>query len=186
MAEVKVNKEQTLATQGTPVSSALFRPMFPFSRYPGWGPFGLMRALGEEMDRTLRGAASGAQLEPWTPAVDVQQCNGNVVVTAELPGLKKEDVKVELTEDSLIIQGERKQEHKEDHEGFHSWERSYGQFYRSIPLPEGAKTDEAKAELTEGVLKVSVPISEMKKKTREIPVEQGKRTQPAEARPAAG
>jgi len=108
------------------------------------------------------------------------------IVTAELPGLKKEDVKVELTEDALIIQGERKQEHKEDHEGFHRWERSYGQFYRSIPLPEGAKTDQAKAELTDGVLKVSVPVPEAKKKTtRQVPIEQGKETKPAESKPAA-
>jgi len=107
-------------------------------------------------------------------------------VTAELPGLKKEDVKVELTEDALIIQGERKQEHKEDHEGFHRWERSYGQFYRSIPLPEEAKTDQAKAELTDGVLKVSVPVAETKKKTtRQVPIEQSKETKPAESKPAA-
>jgi HSP20 family protein len=185
MAKVKVNKEQSLAKRETPASSALFRPMFPFSRYFGLGPFGLMRELGEEMDRAFRGVLPGAQLEPWAPAVDIQQCNGDVVVTAELPGLKKEDVKVELTEDALIIQGERKQEHKEDHEGFHRWERSYGQFYRSIPLPEGAKTDQAKAELTDGVLKVSVPVPETKKKTRQIPVEQGKETKPAETKPAA-
>jgi len=185
MAEVKVNKEQSLAKRETPAPSAFFRPMFPFGRYFGLGPFGLMRGLSEEMDRAFRGVTPSAQLEPWTPTVDVQQCNGDLVVTAELPGLKKEDVKVELTDDSLIIQGERKHEHKEDHEGFHSFERSYGQFYRSIPLPEGAKTDMAKAELTDGVLKVSVPVAEAKKKTRQIPVEQGKETKPAETKPAA-
>jgi HSP20 family protein len=66
------------------------------------------------MDRAFRGFAPAGKLEPWAPAVDIQQCDGDIVVTAELPGLKKEDVKVELTEDALIIQGERKQEHKED------------------------------------------------------------------------
>jgi HSP20 family protein len=181
MAEVKVNKEQSLARREIPVSSALFRPFFPFNRYFDRAPFGLMRELGEEMDRAFRGFAPGGQLEPWTPTVDIQLCNGDVVVTAELPGLKKEDVKVELTDDALIIQGERKQEHKEDHEGFHSWERSYGRFYRSIPLPEGAKTDQAKAELTDGVLKVSVPVAETKKKARQIPVEQGKEIKPKAA-----
>jgi HSP20 family protein len=181
MSEVKVSKEQSLAKRETPVSSALFRPMFPFNRYFDWSPFGLMRELGEEMDRAFRGAIPRANLEPWAPPVDIRKCNGDVVVTAELPGLKKEDVKVELTEDALIIQGERKQEHTEDHEGFHSWERSYGKFYRSIPLPEGAKMDQAKAELTDGVLKVSVPVSEAKKKTLQIAVEQGKETKPTAA-----
>jgi HSP20 family protein len=185
MAEVKVSKEQSLAKRETPVPSMFFRPMFPFGRYFGLGPFGLMRELREEMDRAFRDVIPSTQLEPWTPTVDVQQCNGDLVVTAELPGLKKEDVKVELTDDSLVIQGERKHEHKEDHEGFHSFERSYGQFYRSIPLPEGAKTDQATAELTDGVLKVSVPVAEAKKKTRQIPVEQGKVTKPAETKPAA-
>ena len=159
----------------------MFRPMIPFGRHFGWGPFGLMRQWSEEADRALRGVLPGAQLEPWAPTVDVQQCNGDMVVTAELPGLKKEEVKVELTEDSLVIQGERKHEHKEDHEGYHSFERSYGQFYRSIPLPEGAKTDQAKAELTDGVLKISMPVQETKKKTRQVPVEQGKETKSAAA-----
>ncbi len=182
MAEVKVSKEQSLAKRDVP--SALFRPMFPFGRHFGSGPFGLMRELREEMDRAFRGVIPSTQLEPWSPTLDVQQCNGDLVVTAELPGLKKEEVKVELTDDSLIIQGERKHEHKEDHEGFHSFERRYGQFFRSIPLPEGAKTDQAKAELTDGVLKVSVPVPETKKKTRQILVEQGKETKSAETKPA--
>jgi HSP20 family protein len=180
MAEVKVSKEQSPAKREVPASEALFRPAFPFGRFFG-GPFGLMRQLNQEMDRAIQGAVPGTQLQAWSPTVDVQQCNGDLVVTAELPGLKKEEVKVELTDDSLIIQGERKHEHKEDHEGFHSFERSYGQFYRSIPLPEGAKTDQAKAELTDGVLKVSVPVPAAKKTTRQIPVEQGKEAKPAAA-----
>jgi HSP20 family protein len=106
-----------------------------------------------------------------TPAIEVRKCNGDMVVTAELPGLNKEDVKVEMTEDALVIRGERKTEHKEDHDGFHTTERSYGRFYRSIPLPEGAKTEEVKAELADGVLKVSIPSPEMKKLPREVPVE---------------
>ena len=183
MAEVKVNKEQAVTKPEAP-EGGLFRPLFPFSRF-GWEPFGLLRQLNEEMDRAFGSAAPGAKLETWAPAVDVQRCNGDMVVTAELPGLKKEDVKVELTDDALIIQGERKQEHKEDHEGYHRWERSYGQFYRSIPLPEGAKADQAKAQLTDGVLKVSVPVPELKKKTRQVPVEAAKETKAAEQKPAA-
>ena len=112
----------------------------------------------------------------WNPGL-LQWTFNNAMAT----GLKKEDVKVELTGDSLVIRAESKHEHKENHEGFHRWERSYGQFYRSIPLPEGAKTDQAKAELTDGVLKVSVPVPEAKKKIRQIRVEQGKETKPEAA-----
>jgi HSP20 family protein len=75
-----------------------------------------------------------------------------------------------MTEEALVLTGERKLEHKEDHEGYHRFERSYGKFYRSIPLPEGVKTEAAKAELTDGVLKITVPVAEVKKAARQIPV----------------
>lgn len=103
--------------------------------------------------------------------MDVRQCNGDLVITAEVPGLKKDEVKVELTDNALVILGERKRDHEEDHEGYHRSERSYGQFYRSIILPEGARTDRAKAELLDGVLKVSVPVPQTGKKSREVPIE---------------
>jgi len=101
MAEVKVTREQSLAKRETLVPSAFFGPMFPFGRYFGFGPFGLMRELSGEMG-AFRGVIPSTQLEPWTPTVDVQQSNGDLVVTAELPGLKKEDVKVELTDEPSI------------------------------------------------------------------------------------
>lgn len=94
------------------------------------------------------------------------------MVTAELPGLKKEEVKVELSDKVLIIEGERSREHKTDHEGYHRYERSYGKFYRSIPLPEGAKADQAKAETNDGVLKVTIPAPQEKKNVRQVEVKQ--------------
>jgi len=178
MEEVKVNKEQAVAkreARPARIANDLFAPMVPFGRLFGMSPFALMREFTDEMDRVFRGIApgmeAGAELRAWSPAVDVRQCDGNLVVTAELPGLKKDEVKVELTEGALVIQGERKREHKEDHEGYHRWERSYGQFYRSIALPEGAKTDQIKAELQDGLLKVSVPVPQAEKKSRQIQIE---------------
>lgn len=171
MSEVKVTKE-TFPEKREVAAPGGFLPAFPFGRHFGRSPFGLIRDLSGEMDNLLRGAFHGARLEPWAPAVDIQHCNGDLVVTAELPGLKKEEVEVEINEEALIIQGERKLEHKEDHEGFHRFERSYGKFYRSIPLPEGAKADQAKAEMADGVLKIAVPVAEAKKTARQIPVEQ--------------
>jgi HSP20 family protein len=130
-----------------------------------------MQEFTSEMDRLFRGSGFGTELQAWAPALDAQECNGNFVVSAELPGLKKDDVKVDVTdENTLIIQGERKQEHKEDHDGYHRWERNYGRFYRAVALPEGAKADQVKAELKDGVLKVSIPMPETRTKSRQIPV----------------
>lgn len=143
----------------------IFQSTFPFGRFFSLNPFGMMREFANEMDRMIRG-----ELESWAPTMDVQQCNDNLVISAELPGLKKEDVKVEVADDTLVIQGERKQQHKEDHPGYHRFERNYGRFYRAIRLPEGARADQVKAELKDGILAVSIPVPEAAKKSRQIPV----------------
>ena len=183
MSDVKVTKEKSLVKQETAPSvfNEFFSPTLPLGRFFSRSPFGLMREFSDEMERMFRGVTASTNGGPWAPAIDIQQCNGNLLVTAELPGLKKEEVKVELTDDALIIEGERKREHKEDHEGYHRYERSYGQFYRAIPLPEGAKADQAKAELTEGVLKITLPVAETKKSTRQVTIEEGTKTKPATA-----
>jgi HSP20 family protein len=184
MPEVTVTKEKSPAKQEATAPrpwGELSMPMFPFGRFFGLSPFAMMREFTEEMDKVFRGTAPSGQVGTWAPAIDVQRSNGSLIVTAELPGLKKEEVKVELSDDALVIKGERKSEHKEEREGYYKSERSYGQFYRSIPLPEGAKADQAKAELNDGVLKVSVPVPESKKTVRQIPVEQGAKTKPAAA-----
>jgi HSP20 family protein len=158
MTEVKVEKNKSLARRETPGLSPFnefFTPMFPTGGFFGLSPFAIMRGFSEELDRLYR--ANAPALEAWTPTVDIQQSNDDLVVTVELPGLKKEEVKVEVTDDPLIIEGERKREHKVEQEGYYRYERNFGRFYRSIPLPEGAKPDQAKAELNDGVLKISVP-----------------------------
>jgi HSP20 family protein len=170
VSEVKIRKDQSVAKRQP---TDVFATMFPFGRSIGLSPFSWMRELTREMDRTFRGLAPLTESEAWVPAIDVQQCNGTLMITAELPGLKKNEVKVEVSDDALIIEGDREREHKEDHKGYHQWERSYGHFYRSIPLPEGAKTDQAKAELSEGVLRVSLPVEEVKRHIRQIAVEEG-------------
>jgi HSP20 family protein len=104
----------------------------------------------------------------------VTEQNGYLVISADLPGLRKEDVKVEVTKDALILQGERKQAYRERHDGYHLSERSYGSFYRSIPLPEGANIDKAVAELVNGTLEISIPIPETPVSRRQIPVQESK------------
>lgn len=92
-----------------------------------------------------------------TPRADVAETSEAVEVSVELPGLDAKDIDVSLTGDMLTIKGERKAEREENHRGYYLSERSYGSFYRSIPLPPGVATDDAKAEFKKGVLTVSLP-----------------------------
>jgi HSP20 family protein len=96
-------------------------------------------------------------LEAWAPDVDVFQKNNELTIRADLPGLKREDVTVDVTDDAVTIQGERKHEREEEREGFYRSERAYGSFYRVIPLPQGAITDQAKATFRDGVLEITLP-----------------------------
>ena len=82
----------------------------------------------------------------------------------------KEDVKVKLIEESLVIEGERKRVKEEKEDGIYRSERCYGKFYRSIPLPKGANAEHIKAELTNGVLEVAIPVPELKATLREVPI----------------
>ena len=153
---------------------------YPSRDVSRFSPFTTMRRLTEEMDRafgnsfgpwSLFGGAGGAGESGWTPALEVRERNGNLEVTAELPGLTKDDVKVECTQGAIVIQGEKRQERESDEGGYHRSERSYGRFYRQVPLPEGAETDKAKAEFKNGVLQVQVPVPQQKKpQNRQIPI----------------
>jgi HSP20 family protein len=78
-------------------------------------------------------------------------------VRADLPGLKKEDVTVDVEDGMLAISGERRDEHEEDRDGYYRSERSYGRFYRAVPLPDGANAEQIDASFNDGVLEVTVP-----------------------------
>ena len=135
-------------------------------------PFSLMRRMSEEMDRAFAHAFgySGGSTGGWYPAIDVREQNGQLQVHAELPGLKPEDVKVEVTDDALIIRGERKYEREHQAGKAYRSERHYGEFYREIALPQGVKADQAKAQFNNGVLEITVPIPEEASRRREIPI----------------
>lgn len=144
----------------------------PESHYP-YGPFSMMRRVSDEMDRLFSntfGWNRGGEHGMWSPAIEVREHDGNLEVTAELPGLSKDDVKVECTDEGIVIEGEKRQERHETEGGFHRSERVYGHFYRMIPLPSGAQPDKAKAEFKNGVLQVRVPIPETKQQRRQIPI----------------
>ena len=93
----------------------------------------------------------------WAPEVEVFQKNNELTIKADLPGLNKDEVSVELTDDAVTILGERKRHQEEEREGLYRSERSYGSFYRVVPLPEGAITEQAKANFQNGVLEITMP-----------------------------
>ncbi len=189
MADVNVEKRSSNATQNQQENrSELQRSQggTGLSRSRGWdpfssfnpaeffsNPFALMRRMSEEMDRSFGrfyGEGGAGSRGGWIPAIEVAERNGQLQVHAELPGLKPEDVKVEITNDALIIQGERRSQHEEGSGPSYRSERRYGQFYREIALPEGANADQAKAQFRDGVLEVSIPMAQQVSQRRQIPI----------------
>jgi len=170
MPEVRVTKENGGALTHRP---EVYFPTFPFSGLFGASPFKFMKRFTEEMDRAFTSFAPPAEFDLWAPPLEVKHKNGNFVVTAELPGLTKDEIKVEVIENALVIEGERKREKEEKGEEYYRSERYYGKFYRSIPLPKGALPEQVKAELTNGILEVVIPVPEMKPATRQVPIGTG-------------
>jgi HSP20 family protein len=133
-------------------------------------PFALLRDMTAQVDRMFQEGewpafrwpiAFNKPLAgdiPFKPAIDVFERDGRLVTKIDLPGMKKEDIKVEATEGYLEISGERKSEVEEKKEAFYRCEREYGSFYRAVPLPEGVNLADVQATFDEGVLEVSVPI----------------------------
>ena len=115
----------------------------------------------------------------WTPEVEVFERDGQFIVRADLPGLKKEDVKVEIVEGALTVSGERKEEKEEKGEGFYRSERTYGSFFRRIPLPEGLKTEEAAANFKDGVLEVTMPAPKREPTSRTLEIREETETKAA-------
>jgi HSP20 family protein len=117
----------------------------------------------------------------WSPEIDVFERDNRLITKIDLPGLKKEDVKVEVTDGWLTIFGERKSEVEEKKENYYRCEREFGNFYRAVPLPENLKVEDVKATFTDGVLEVSVPLAaKAELKPRSIQIEE-----PAKAEKAA-
>jgi len=108
----------------------------------------------------------------WTPAIDVKEKDGTYLVKADLPGLKKDDIHIELRNSVLTLRGERRDEHEEKKDGYHRVERTFGSFERSLRVPEGVTEKDIHAKYTDGVLALSIPAPAAKEpKAIEIKVE---------------
>lgn len=113
----------------------------------------------------------------WSPKVDVFVKDQRLVTRIDLPGVKKEDVTVEVTDGYLTMAGERKRESDEKKKDFFRSEREYGSFYRAIPLPDGVTSEEVKALFADGVLEVSVPLpAQRENKSRKVEIQEPEKT----------
>jgi HSP20 family protein len=145
----------------------------------GWGKghFNVDRPFGnltKDMDKVFNSFLKNFSLEPYAddssfvPSVDISEGDKEIKVSVELPGIDEKDIEVKLTKDTLTIKGEKKAEKEDKGEGYYHVERSYGSFYRTIPLTVKIDDDKVKAEFTKGVLTVTLPksadaVSETKK-----------------------
>ena len=137
-----------------------------------WEPLRELSSLQNEMNRLFNtvfdappagGGNGGGQARRWVPAMDLLETVDHFVLRADLPGLRQEDVAIELEDNVLTISGERKAEHEERQEGYYRVERAFGGFSRSLTLPKGVDASAVTAEFDNGVLEVRIPKPEERK-----------------------
>ena len=120
------------------------------------GPSWARPAQGSTQGRSLARAATGSA---WSPTVDISTQGDDLLVCVDLPGLKPEEIEIETADNQLIVRGEHRNEQQrgDKDQGYWYTERSYGSFYRSIPLPPGISAEDAQATYNNGVLQVTIP-----------------------------
>jgi HSP20 family protein len=144
-------------------------------------PLNLLRQMTSELDRMFdepwtlfRPPSDLVSMDTpmWAPKVDVMTKENTLVTRVDLPGMKKEDVLVEVQDGYLTLSGERQKELKKEEDNVYRAEREYGSFYRSVPLPKGVNADDIKATFNNGVLEVTVPLPPAEKPSgRKIPIQ---------------
>ena len=169
-------------------------------------PFTFMRRFSEEMDRLFEDFGFGRGLvaptfessldrlgalgvEAWSPQVEVFERDKQLIVRADLPGMTREDINVDIEDGALIIRGERQNEREENDAGYYRSERSYGSVYRRIPLPQGVSAKDATADFRNGVLEIKMPVlqrADQQRRQLEIRSETQAAEQPQTRAKAAG
>jgi HSP20 family protein len=151
VSKTPVKAETASVKRTTPTWEGLFGfPLF----------HGLSRELDAIFDRMKMDKPFFESTEMmWNPEMEVETKGNEFRVTLDVPGLKKDEITVEVGDEHLILRGERKHEAEEKKEGYFKTERTYGSFYRAVPLPEGVKPEEANAKLTDGVLTITMPMT---------------------------
>jgi HSP20 family protein len=169
----------------------------------GASPFTLMRALNDEMGRLfesfLTGSSPGAltqsdlgrmpalaQAADWAPQIQVFERNNRLVIRADLPGVDRGDVQVEIRDDAVVIQGERREEHEKRRGGIYVSEVVAGSFYREIPLPENVNVDQATAIFRDGVLEIVIPETQQAREPRRLDVQEASQSRDQSQSQSAG
>lgn len=122
-----------------------------------WRPFADFGELRQRMDEMFRHGALGGD-GAWTPSVDVIHKGGNVILRADLPGIRPEEVKVTVEDDVLTLSGEHTEESTEEEGSYMRRERRFGSFSRSMSLPPGVKAEDIESTTKDGVLEVTIPL----------------------------
>jgi HSP20 family protein len=162
MAKAEMKKDNGKPSQASPpiplieekwYEDLFKRPFSLYSRPPGW--LGMKFSEMEEMSFTA----------------DIFEDGNDLVVKADMPGVRKEDVEVSLSDDMITIRGERKKEEKVERKDYYRVERAYGSFTRSLRLPADVQADKAEARFDQGVLEIRIPkMEESRSKTKKVPI----------------
>lgn len=169
-------------------------PRMPSGAMGAMGPFTFLRRFAEQMDRLFDDLGFGPSPDiqllsrgapMWSPPVETFERDDRMVVRVDLPGLKPSDVNLELTEEGLVIQGERRDEREQREGGYYRTERRYGTFVRLVPLPEGIDPAKVEATFRDGVLEVAVPLSQAQSRRRRIEIRGGGGEETSTSRGAA-
>jgi HSP20 family protein len=136
-----------------------------------WDPTREIDSLQSEFNRLFdsflgNGGRADVRARRWVPAMDLVETADSLVLKADLPGLSKDDVSIEVKDGVLTVSGERKAEHEEKADGYYRVERAFGSFSRSLALPQGIDAGGIDADFTDGVLEVRIPKPEERKPHR--------------------
>ncbi|KAF2073756.1 hypothetical protein CYY_004925 [Polysphondylium violaceum] len=145
------------------MSLSLFNPWNMAGR-TRWGEGDLMPEFDKQFNNHMGNM--------WKPVIEVKENDSSLSIKCEIPGVKKEDIHLDISQGLLTLSGEREQEKKEENEKYHSFERTYGRFQRSFTIPDNYNTEDIKANYTDGILNISLPkIEPSKKESKRIMIE---------------
>jgi HSP20 family protein len=129
-----------------------------------WDPFRDLLSLQDRMNRLFEESMTSNKVFEealttgvWSPVVDIYETDTSVILKAELPGMTKDDIAIEINENNLVLKGERKFQKDIKEESYHRIERSYGAFSRSFTLPDTVDRDKVSASFKEGILEITIP-----------------------------